>query len=257
MKYKVRDWVVQIELSKDKLSGVYYKKEDDIKQGTLDLRKISDLFKGYYIDPNGNQGSMHIRMTDEGFWGRWSSNLDSDKPKGNWDGIRIDNNTDSQEHFSKNSIYTDQLAQKVWLNDGAEDVGVYFSKTEYFTPVENYKKLAEFFNYVYKKDDYAEEEDLVIIESKNNGKEIQITTSTHTICINEDIGHEYVDYEELNSFFLTKGFPEYLIPILTEIIYNGGAPTEELIKLFIKPGQKVKVEVTDQEYGNDEYTIEV
>ena len=90
MKYKVRDWTVEIKLSDDKLTGVYYKKEDDVKQGSLDLSKNDDLYKGGYADPNGKKGVLHIRITDDGFWGRWSANVDSDKPKGNWDGVKME-----------------------------------------------------------------------------------------------------------------------------------------------------------------------
>tara|TARA_B100001971_G_C17661731_1_gene273139 strand:- start:10 stop:450 length:441 start_codon:yes stop_codon:yes gene_type:complete len=144
---------------------------------------------------------------------------------------------------------------KKWLTNNCEDIGVCTTKTEAFKPVENYELMIETINELYEDNRYKSNH--ILFTFKKYEDKIVLWGSTYLLQIHDNINNgdlSDLEEEKIISLLEKDGIPKYLFDAIINMEYS--LPVGDIIEMMVAPNQKVRVQVTDTEYGNDEYSIE-
>jgi hypothetical protein len=152
-----------------------------------------------------------------------------------------------------------------WLTNGCEDTGECFLKTGSFKPVDNYEEIIKNINELYEDNRYNKNDTLFTILKYDD--EIIIHGSTYLLSrhkLIEDSGIVDVADEYIHSILKNMGVPNYTWTdeydkesSLWKFIVDSSEQTSpiNLIEMLVAPNQKVTVQITDTEYGNNELEI--
>ena len=164
----------------------------------------------------------------------------------------------------ENSLKTSD--RSYWLTNGCEDTGECFLKTGSFKPVDNYEEIIKNINELYEDNRYNKNDTLFTILKYDD--EIIIHGSTYLLSrhkLIEDSGIVDVADEYIHSILKNMGVPNYTWTdeydkesSLWKFIVDSSDQTSpiNLIEMLVAPNQKVTVQITDTEYGNNELEIE-
>jgi len=142
-----------------------------------------------------------------------------------------------------------------WLTNNCEDIGVSICRTEAFKPVENYELMIETINEFYEDNRY--ESNHILFTYKKYDNKIVLWASTYLLQIHDNINNgdlSELEEEEIKLLLEKDGIPKYLYDAIINMEYS--LPVGDIIEMMVAPNQKVRVQITDTEYGNNEYSIE-
>ena len=144
---------------------------------------------------------------------------------------------------------------KKWLTNNCEDIGVCTAKTEAFNPVENYELMIETINELYEDNRYNSNH--ILFTYKKYDDKIVLWSSTYLLQIHDNINNgdlSELEEEKIKLLLEKDGIPKYLCNAIINMEYS--LPVGDIIEMMVAPNQKIRVQVTDTEYGNDESLIE-
>ncbi len=144
---------------------------------------------------------------------------------------------------SNNGTYMDM--DETLLHNAAE--GQVQLRTDPFKPVPAFAEMVEEINKLYHNDN---DQPLLSYREFKDGK-VQVTGTTSLVNIHPDIESA----EALDQAAKDRAIPDFIRDELSQYVGGTSVDVGALVKHLVAPKQQVRVQLTDMEYGNSEFTI--
>lgn len=135
--------------------------------------------------------------------------------------------------------------KKVFLSSGHESGSVVSTRSKEFEPIENYKEIIAEFEESYDVESLGSSR--YLIDCSGSGTIVMVIND----CIMSNYFEDESDLEGIADYLKENGNSQWMIDFM--LAHSEELYATDIIKALAKPGQTLKIQTTDLEFGNTEF----
>lgn len=139
------------------------------------------------------------------------------------------------------------MIKEVFLASGHESGSVVSTRSNEFEPIENYKEIIAEFEESYDVESLGMSR--YLIDCSGSGTIVMVIND----CLMSNYFEDESDIEGITNYLKQNGNSQWMIDFMLE--HSEELYATDIIKALAKPGQTLKIQTSDLEYGNTEFEV--